>query len=103
MATLGDFASYDLGRVLEALEADVAELPDQPSGPALRRAFTKLVSWNHHHRTCWDDPTFLARYLWLREQLRIDEAPALAATIDRLAALVRQLTAHETPDDDTPF
>lgn len=104
MTGLGDFSSYDLGRVLEALRADVAELPDQYPGPALRRAVVQLVSYDHRWGRCWDDPSFLARYTWLREQLDIDNTPALAEVIRKLAPLVDDLVAGgQLEPGDTPF
>lgn len=103
MTDLGDFNSYDLSRVLEALRAALAEYPDQPAGPALRRSFVQLVSWDHRHRVCWDDNGFLARYAWMRETLAIDSNPTLAGTIDALAPLVDQLAALDAQSDDEPF
>jgi hypothetical protein len=104
MTGLGDFSSYDLGRVLEALRADVAELPDQYAGPALRRACVQLLSFDHRWGRCWDDPSFLARYTWLREALAIDSEPALAEVVRQLSPLVDDLVAgDQLQPGDTPF
>ena len=104
MTGLGDFSSYDLGRVLEQLRADVVELPDQPAGPALRRTCTQLLTFDHRWGRCWDDPTFQARYTWLREQLDIDSAPLLRDVVDTLAPLVDALVASDGLEPgDTPF
>lgn len=103
MTTLGDFASYDLGRVLEAVRGELAEHPDNYAGSALRASFVKYASWDYRWRNCWADPSFLARYTWLREQLAIDTSPQLADVVDVLARLVDERVALDTPIGDEPF
>lgn len=103
MTELGDFSSYDLGRVLEALRAEVAERPVAPAAHALRAACVQLLTWDHSYRTCWNDPSFMARVTWLRAAL-LDgtETPATDA-IAKLAPLVDQLVALDALADDEPF
>ncbi len=104
MTELGDFSSYDLGRVLEALRAEVAERPVAPAAHALRAACVQLLTWDHRFRTCWDDPGWVARYEWLRASVALGSAETpLAAGIPILARLVEEAVTLDTLVDDEPF
>ena len=103
MTGLGDFNTYDLGRVLEALRAEAAERPKAPAAHILRAACTRLLTWDHRYPTCWDDPAYLARYTWLRRQLVGDALAPLgdAASVGDAAAILDSLLNQALAADET--
>lgn len=69
LAVLEDFSTYDLSRVAQALVEVAEERPTAPALHALRGACIARLSWDMAYRQCWADPTFLPRYLFLRQAI----------------------------------
>jgi len=85
---LTGFSSYDLGRLLEELQAEVKDHREAPASTALRHAAVRNLTWDQRYSSCWADPSWLERYTWLRAYM-ID--PNLAAPVPPLATVLPRL------------
>lgn len=80
-AVLEDFHTYDLARVTAALAEAADEYPETPATQALRAACIRRLSWDHAYRDPWADPTFLPRYLYLRQAITTQAPGGERATV----------------------
>lgn len=95
---LEHIGSYDLGRVLEHLHAELAERPTAYGPPALRQAVAATLRWDQRQPTPWHDPQLLAAFTDLRAALIPEGSPhdyPLSSVCSALAALLEHRLVQE--------
>lgn len=97
MATwdLGDFTSYELGKVAGVFRDRIAETKHASASHVLRAACVDHLIVDQRYGTPWADPSFQPRYAWLRAELEraagdkplhLVEALAVVEALDLLVA-----------------
>lgn len=95
------FSSYELGKVAEAFRAKVTEHPQAPAVHVLRSACLAALIVDQRFSEPWDDPTFLPRFQWLRDQLVAlfpDRKPIEVEARDVVDAIDTMVAALEARD-----
>lgn len=101
---LADFTSYDLGRLHEAVALEAQQRGRDAYGVhVLWGRAQALLPWDQRYGRCWDDPSFSARYAWLRARVLPEDAKhdyPVGAIAETLAELVAERIAL---DPEEPF
>lgn len=102
MATwdLGNFSSYELGKVADVFRERIAETKHASATHVLRSACVDHLIVDQRYATPWDDPSFSPRYSWLRAELEraagkpLIQVEALAV-VEAIDLLVAELEARD--------